>query len=74
MGHAFAPRWEEEESPRAEGHNSRREFTDRQVYKRVWVGGCNMAVMVAETTWAPIAEAVGDGSLRRAGGGGVVSE
>jgi hypothetical protein len=33
-----------------------------------------MAVMVAETTWAPIAEAVGDGSLRRAGGGGVVSE
>jgi hypothetical protein len=32
-----------------------RDFTNRQIYKRVWVGGRNMVVMVAETTWAPLA-------------------
>jgi hypothetical protein len=42
------------------------------MYKRVWVGGRNMAMMVAETTWAPLAGAVGDGSLHKAGSGGVV--
>ena len=70
----FAPRREEEEPPCAGGHGSRIEFTDRQVYKRVWVGGRDMAVMVAETTWAPLAGAVEDGSLRRAGHGGIVPE
>jgi hypothetical protein len=66
MGRAFAPQREEEEPPSAEGHDSRREFTDRQVYKRVWVGGRNMTVMAGETTWAPIARMVGNGTLCRA--------
>jgi hypothetical protein len=44
------------------------------MYKRVYVGGRNIAVMVAEMTWAPLAGAVGDGSLRRASSGGVVLE
>jgi hypothetical protein len=30
--------------------------------------------MVAETTWVALTGAVGDGNLRRAGGGGVVPE
>jgi hypothetical protein len=44
------------------------------MYKRVWVDGRNMEVMVGETTWAPLAGAVGDGSLRKVDGGGVVPE
>jgi hypothetical protein len=44
------------------------------MYKRVWVGGRNIAVMVAETTWALLAGVVEDGSLRKASGGGVVPE
>jgi hypothetical protein len=44
------------------------------MYKRVWVGGRNMAVMVTETTWTPLAGPVGDGSLRRVGGGDIVPE
>jgi hypothetical protein len=65
---------EEEEPPSAGDHGSMRDFTNRQMYKRVWVGGRNMAVMVAETTWAPLAGPVGDGSLRRVGGGDIVPE
>jgi hypothetical protein len=33
-----------------------------------------MTMMMAETTWALLAGAVGDGSLRKAGGGGVMPE
>jgi len=42
------------------------------VYKRVWIGGHNVTMMVAEMTWEPFVGVVGDGSLRRIGGGGIV--
>jgi hypothetical protein len=60
---------EEEEPPGAGDYDSRRDFTNRQMYKRVWVSGHNMVMMVGETTWAPLTEAVGDGSLRRLAAG-----
>ena len=44
------PAGEEEEPPGARGHGSKREFTHRRVYKRVWVRDRNMVVMVAEMT------------------------
>jgi hypothetical protein len=47
MDHTFVFGQEKEEPPSIVGCGSRREFTYRQVYKRVWVGGCNVAMMVA---------------------------
>lgn len=59
MDHTFVSGQEKEEPPSIVGCGSRREFTYRQVYKRVWVGGRNVAMMVAETTWKPLVGAIG---------------